>query len=183
MEVDRVRWRIFRADCGICWHCLILISSYHTLKVHTLSFSTFSLSCSVRDFVDPCNYMDLQRRIIWFLRHWFLCSLNQNRSFLWIPFGCWIGASRESSHHVGVPTEARLTVHRYIKTLTVCIPYYDVANLVTVTKTNTIRPCALLVSMNHCCENMSPYLPQKLCRGFGCSRSISQNCAVVSASL
>ena len=49
------------------------------------------------------------------------------------------------------------------------MPYYDVANLVTVTKTIMIRRNALWLCKNHCYENMA--------------RSLSQWCAAVSASL
>jgi len=40
------------------------------------------------------------------------------------------------------------------------MPYYDVANLVTVTKMNMIRRNALWLCKNHCCENMTSSLPQ-----------------------
>jgi len=38
--------------------------------------------------------------------------------------------------------------------------YFDVMNVVTVTKTNMIRRNALWLSKNHCCENTAPSLPQ-----------------------
>jgi hypothetical protein len=49
------------------------------------------------------------------------------------------------------------------------MPYYDVANLVTVIKTNIIdeMPCGYWNPKNHWCENTTPSLPQ--------------SCAVVSA--
>jgi len=40
------------------------------------------------------------------------------------------------------------------------MPYYDVANLVTVTKMNMIRRNALWLCKNHCCENTASRLPQ-----------------------
>jgi len=40
------------------------------------------------------------------------------------------------------------------------MPYYDVVNLVTVTKTNMIRQNALWLCKNHWCENTAPSLPQ-----------------------
>jgi len=40
------------------------------------------------------------------------------------------------------------------------ILYYDIANLVTVTKMNMIRQNALGLYRNHCCENMAPSLLQ-----------------------
>jgi len=40
---------------GVDRHHLISISPYHTMKIHTLSFPTFGLTRSVRDFVDPRN--------------------------------------------------------------------------------------------------------------------------------
>jgi len=49
------------------------------------------------------------------------------------------------------------------------MPYYDVANIVTVTKMNMIRPNALWLCKNHCSENTASSIPQ--------------SCAAVSASL
>ena len=40
------------------------------------------------------------------------------------------------------------------------MPYYEVANLVTVTKTNMIRRNALWLCKNNCCENTAPCIPQ-----------------------
>jgi hypothetical protein len=37
-EVDRVKGSIYLADRGVHRHHLISISSYHTMKIHTLSF-------------------------------------------------------------------------------------------------------------------------------------------------
>jgi len=53
MEVDRVTGSIYSADPRVDRHDLISIFSYHTIKSHTLSFPTFGLTRSVRDFVDP----------------------------------------------------------------------------------------------------------------------------------
>jgi len=46
---------IYSADHGVDRHHLISISSYHTMKIHTLSFPTFGLTRSVCDIVDPRN--------------------------------------------------------------------------------------------------------------------------------
>ena len=54
-EVERVTGSIYSADPGVDRHHLISISSYHTMKIHTLSFPTFGLTCSVRNIVDPRN--------------------------------------------------------------------------------------------------------------------------------
>jgi len=80
-EVDRVTGIIYSADRGVHRHHLISISSYNTMKIHTLSFPTFSLTRSVRDFVDPRNCVDPQRRVVLYLLTRFLRSSNQNRSF------------------------------------------------------------------------------------------------------
>jgi len=77
---------IYSADPGVDRHHLISISSYHTMKIHTLSFPTFGLTHSVRDFVDPRNGMDPQRRVVSYLLTRFLHSSSQHRSFSWIPF-------------------------------------------------------------------------------------------------
>jgi len=46
-EADRVTGSIYSADPGVDRHHLISISSYHTMKIHTLSFPTFGLTRSV----------------------------------------------------------------------------------------------------------------------------------------
>jgi len=56
-EVERVTGSIYLADPRVDRHHLISISSYHTMKIHTLSFPTFGLTRSVRDIVDPSNRM------------------------------------------------------------------------------------------------------------------------------
>jgi hypothetical protein len=81
-EVDRVTGSIYSADPGVDRHHLIFISSYHTMRIHTLSFPTFGLTRSVRNFVDP------QRQVVSYLLTRSLRSSNQNRSFSWILFGC-----------------------------------------------------------------------------------------------
>jgi len=78
----------FSADPRVDIHHLISISSYHPMKIHTLSFTTCGLTRSVRDCVDPPNCMDPQCRVVSYLLTQYLCSSNQNRSFLWIPFWC-----------------------------------------------------------------------------------------------
>ena len=56
-EVERVTWSIYLAHPGVDRHHLISISSYHTMKIHTLCFPTFGLTRSVRDIVGPHNGM------------------------------------------------------------------------------------------------------------------------------
>jgi len=53
--VERVMGSIYSADPGVDRHNLISISSYHTMKIHTLSFPTFGLTRSVCDIMDPRN--------------------------------------------------------------------------------------------------------------------------------
>jgi len=57
MEVHRVMGSIYSADPGVDRHHLISISSYHTMKIHTVSFPTFGLTHSVHDFVDPHRWV------------------------------------------------------------------------------------------------------------------------------
>jgi lipid A disaccharide synthetase len=64
---------------------------------------------------------------------------------------------------------ARLTISIYIQRLKKCLPYYDVVNLVTVTKMNMIRRNTLWLCKNHCCESTAQCLPH--------------SCAAVSAAL
>jgi len=63
------------------------------------------------------------------------------------------------------------------------MPYYDVANLVTVTKMTMIRRNPLWLCKIHCCLNPARILPQKLCSDLGCSGSIASSCSAVSAAL
>jgi len=51
-EVERVMGSIYSADPGVDRHHLISISSYHTMKIHTLSVPTFGLTHSVCDVMD-----------------------------------------------------------------------------------------------------------------------------------
>jgi len=67
MEVDRVTGSIYSADPGVDRHHLISISPHHTMKIHTLSFPTFGLTRSVRDFVDPRNCVDPHGRVVLYL--------------------------------------------------------------------------------------------------------------------
>ena len=67
LEVDRVRGSIYSADPGVDIHHLISISSSHTMKIRTLSFPTFGLTCSVRDFVDPHNCVDPHGQVVFYL--------------------------------------------------------------------------------------------------------------------
>ena len=71
-----------------------------------------------------------------------------------------MGMSRCSSDCTRVPSAARLTVCIYIERLISCMPYDDVANLLTATKTNMIRRNVLWLCKNHCCENTAPSLRQ-----------------------
>jgi len=65
-----------------------------------------------------------------------------------------------SSDYARVPSAARWTVCMYRERHKWCMPYYDVANLVTVTKINIIRRNAMWLCKNHCRENMASSLPQ-----------------------
>jgi len=66
-EVDRVTGSIYLADPGVDRHHLISISSYHTMKIHTLSFPTFGLTHSVREYVDSRNCVDSHGRVVSYL--------------------------------------------------------------------------------------------------------------------
>jgi len=74
-EVDRVTGSIYSADPGADRHHLISISSYHPMKIHTLSFPTFVLNRSVRD-VDSRNWVDRQLRVVSYPFIQFLLSFN-----------------------------------------------------------------------------------------------------------
>jgi len=103
-KVNREMGSIYSADPGVYRHHPISISSYHTMEIHTLSFPTFGLTRTVRDFVDPW------RQVVSHLLTRFLPSSHWNRSFSWIQFICSVGVSRGSSDHAQVPSAARLTV-------------------------------------------------------------------------
>jgi hypothetical protein len=54
-KLERVTGSIYSADPKVDRHHLISISSYHTMKIHTISFPTFGLTRSVCDIVGPRN--------------------------------------------------------------------------------------------------------------------------------
>jgi len=79
-EVETVTLSTYSADPRVDRHHLISILSYHTMKIHTLSFPTFGLTRCVQDFMYP------QCQVASFLLTRFLHSSNQHSPFLWIPF-------------------------------------------------------------------------------------------------
>jgi len=94
MEVEWATWSIYLGNPGVDRHYLLLISCCHTMKIHTLSFPTFGLTRSFRDFMDPCNCMDPHGRVVLkFLTISLRCS-SQTSFFSWIPFGCCERCSR-----------------------------------------------------------------------------------------
>ena len=77
-EVDRVMGSIYLADPRVDRHPIISISSYHTMKIHSLSFPTFGLTHSVGDLVDQRNCLDPQCRVVSYLLTWFRrCSSQE----------------------------------------------------------------------------------------------------------
>jgi hypothetical protein len=52
-EVECATQSIYSGVPGVDRQHLMFISSCHTMTIHTLSFPTFGLTCSFRDFVDP----------------------------------------------------------------------------------------------------------------------------------
>ena len=70
-----------------------------------------------------------------------------------------MGVSRCSSDYARLPSAAWFTLYIYTERLQYCMPPYDVANLVTVTKM-MIRRNALWLWKNHCCENTASSLRQ-----------------------
>jgi hypothetical protein len=82
MEVDRGTGSINSADPGVYRHHLVSLSSYYTMKIPTLSFPTFGLTRSVRDFLDS------QHRVVSYLLTQFLRSLNHKHSVVRIQCGC-----------------------------------------------------------------------------------------------
>jgi len=67
---------IYLGDPGVDRHHLIFISSCHTTKIHTLSFPTFGLTQSFRDFVDLRNCVDPHGQVVSYLLTIFLHSSN-----------------------------------------------------------------------------------------------------------
>lgn len=167
---------IYSADRGAHKQHLISIPFYYTMKVHTQCFSTFCLTCTVWDFVDPQHYIQL------YLLTWIVLSSNLNLSFYESRIGCSIGVCRCSSDFAQVPSSTRLTVGIYLKRPTWCMTYYNVANFVTVTMINMRRQNALWLCNIHCCEIRAPSLPQTLRRYLSCSWSIAPSCSTVSVS-
>jgi hypothetical protein len=101
-EVDRVMGSMYLADPRVDRCHLTSIWSFHTMKIHTLSFPTCGLTWSVR------GYVNLQRQVALYLLIWFLCF--------------WMGASWCSSDYARLRSAARLTLCIYIKRLTECMP-------------------------------------------------------------
>jgi len=91
--VERVLGNIYSADPRVDRHHLISISSYHTMKIHTLSFPTFGLTRSVRDFVAACNCMDPQRRVVSYFPTQFATLLEPEplflMNFVWMSRDVW----------------------------------------------------------------------------------------------
>jgi hypothetical protein len=90
MEVESVTRSIYSGDPGVDRQHLIFISSCHTMIIHTLSFPTFALTCSCRDFVDPRYCVDPHVRVVSYLLTFFLRSL----SLMWKE-----SEDRLSQHH------------------------------------------------------------------------------------
>jgi len=88
MQVDRVTGSILSADPGADRDHLISITSYYTMKIHTLLWPTFGLTCTAWDFLDPRNCVDPQCGVVSYLLTWFLLSSIPNCSFSWIQLGC-----------------------------------------------------------------------------------------------
>jgi len=88
MVVDRVMGSLYSPDPRVDRYYLISISTCHTLKIHTLSFQTFSVTHSFHSFVDPgyCLYPPCQVEIYLLTR--FQLSSNPNRCLWWSLFGC-----------------------------------------------------------------------------------------------
>jgi hypothetical protein len=84
-EVDWAMESIYSRDPGVDRRHLILLS--HN-EIHNLSFPTFDLTRSFRDFVDPRNCVGPHGRVASHLLTLFLSSSSQNRSFSQLPFGC-----------------------------------------------------------------------------------------------
>jgi len=75
-EVDWATGSTYSGDPRVDRYNLIFISSYHTTKIHTLSFPTFGLTRSFRDVMDPRNWVDSHGRVVSYLLTFFLGSLS-----------------------------------------------------------------------------------------------------------
>jgi hypothetical protein len=71
-EVERATRSIYSVNPRVDRHHLILISSCHTTKIHTLSFPTHGLTGSFRDLVDLCNCVDPHGWVVSYLLSFFL---------------------------------------------------------------------------------------------------------------
>jgi len=88
-EVDRVTGTKYLVDPRVDKHHLISISLYYIMTIHTLTFPTFSPTCSVRDCVDPCNCMHPQHRVISYLSHTIATLLKLEPLFLMNSVWMW----------------------------------------------------------------------------------------------
>ena len=66
-ELECATRSIYSWDPGVDRQHLIFISSCHITKILTLSFPTFGLTPSSRDFVDPSNCVDPQGQVVSYL--------------------------------------------------------------------------------------------------------------------
>jgi len=87
-DVDWATGSIYSADSGVDRHYLIFNSSYNTIKIDTLSFRTFGLTCSFQNLAVAHNCVDHQSRIVSYLLTLFIHSSRLNCTFSWIQLGC-----------------------------------------------------------------------------------------------
>jgi len=93
-----------------------------------------------------------------------------------------MGVAGCSSDYTRVRSVARLTVCVHREGVKECMPYYNVANLVTVTKMNMIRRNAIWLCKNHWCENTASCLPQS-CEAVLAALEVSHRAAQQSQTL
>jgi len=80
-----------------------------------------------------------------------------NSAFQKVPA---MGVAWSSSDYTPVSSAAGLNEYIYRERPKWCMPYYDVANLVTVTKMNMRRQNTFWLCKNHCCETTASHLLQ-----------------------
>jgi hypothetical protein len=73
-EVEWATRSIYSGDSRVDRQYLSFISSCHPTKIHTLSFPTFGLTRSLRDFVDSCDCVEPHGQVVSYLLTFFQCS-------------------------------------------------------------------------------------------------------------
>jgi hypothetical protein len=112
--MDGVSESIYLGDPKVDRLSSHLVSSHYTMKIRTLSFSTFDLTCPFWYFVDPHNCMDPHSQIVSYLLTFFLWFSSQNHSFSQVCCRCHKRCGRVSMMN-SLPSSSAVSPHWHSK--------------------------------------------------------------------